>query len=106
MPVRDSFDPCWQMPKPDDSVAGAYVEVPGKASDSKRPSVIQYKGDGTAQLRSAAATKHNAEIPRGGSEGSKTPAGVGKFNPLGGFTHGTEGLTHGAFEKDDAAESE
>lgn len=82
MAVKDSFDPTWQLPKPDDSVAGSYEAVPGKSADSKRPGVIEYKGDGTAQLRSAAETKHNSEVPRGGGEAKHWPAGVSKFDPI------------------------
>ena len=83
MAVRNSFDPTWQMPKPDDSVAGSYEAVPGKSADSKRPAPIAYKGDGTAQLRSAAETKHNSEVPSGGKGAqNKWPAGVGKFDPI------------------------
>jgi len=80
--VKDSFDPTWPMPKPDDSVAGSY-EAPERAGpDSKRPSVIQYAGDGTAELRSAAETKHSAEIPRGEGATKRFPKGVDQFDPI------------------------
>ena len=83
MGVKDSFDPTWQLPKPDDSVAGSYEAVPGKSADSKRPAPIAYKGDGTAQLRSAAETKHNSEVPSGGKGAqNKWPAGVSQFDPI------------------------
>ena len=83
MAVRDNFDSTWQLPKPDDTVAGSYEAVPGKSADSKRPAPIAYKGDGTAQLRSAAETKHNSEVPSGGKgEQDKWPAGVSQFDPI------------------------
>ncbi len=100
MAVRDSFDPTWKMPNPDDTVAGAY-EAPTKAgADSTKPSVIEYKGDGTAQLRSAANTKHNASIPQGGGAKERQPAGVDKFGGLSASPPSDRALKHGDFDSD------
>ena len=100
MPVHDSFDPVWKMPSPDDTVAGSYERVPGKASDSARPGVIEYKGDGTAQLRSAADTKHNSEIPRGEGARTRWPSKVDEFDPVN-LRPGprNESLKHGKFDE-------
>lgn len=80
MGIPDSFDPLMFLSKTDDTVAGSY-DAPGKSSESARPSVIEYKGDGTAQLRSAANTKHNSEVPASGTENGK-PSVMFSFNPL------------------------
>ncbi len=100
MAVRDTFDSTWQMPVPDDSVAGAYAAPEKAGADSARPSVIAVKGDGTAQLRSAAATKHNASIPSGGGARQRQPSGVENFGGLSATPPSDRGLKHGTWDHD------
>jgi len=65
---KDEFDPLMYLGNTDSTVAGSY-EAPQKAgADSKRPGVLGYAGDGTAQLRSAANTKHSDAVPAASQE--------------------------------------
>ena len=80
---KDSFDPTWKMPSPNDSRAGDYAAPETAPSGSQGPSVIARKGDGTANLGTTTVTKHNTEVPSGGqSEQNKWPGGVSKFDPI------------------------
>ncbi len=99
MPVRDNFDSTWKLPVPDDSVAGAYEQPKASPSDSQRPSVIQFKGDGTAQLRSAANTKHNSAVPSGG--GGQSESISDKFGGLSATPPSDRGLKHGKWDHSD-----
>ena len=75
---KDSFDPTWKMPNPDDSVAGSY-DQPGTApSGDQRSAMAWYKGDGTKQIRSAANTKNNSTVNSTPTSGPrKYPTAIG-----------------------------
>lgn len=82
MGIPDSFDPTMFLSQTDTDHAGPYA-APSKApGDSGVPSVVQYKGSGTDEIRSAANTKHNTEVPKGSSAREVFPSGVAKFDPI------------------------
>ena len=80
---KDSFDPLWKLPAPNDSRAGNYAAPESAAKDSGEPSVIAHKGDGTANLGTTTVTKHNTEVPSGGKgEQDVWPSRVDEFDPI------------------------
>lgn len=93
---RDAFDPLMYLGTTNTDRAGPYAKAGSTPSDSKRPSVIQRAGDGTEEIRSAANTKHNSEVPRGGGERSVYPSKVDRFDPI--------NLTRGPMHPDVEAE--
>ena len=102
MAVRDSFDPTWKMPNPDDTVAGDYASPQRAGADSASPSVLAYTGDGTAEIRSAANTKHNSSVPGGGAERQRQPSGVENFGGLSVSPKGDRSLKHGTWDHSDS----
>ena len=75
MAVHDSFDPLMFL-----SQTKAKTQEAGQTSTADTgASAIPEKHSGTEQIRSAANTKHNTEIPRGGGAQQRQPSGVQTF---------------------------